>query len=313
MAKVLVTGVAGFIGSHTADHLLRAGHRVWGIDDLRTGRMRNINEAIAAGLEFRRLSVLDEPRLNRLAKRERFDAIIHLAALVSVAESIRDPDLNFRLNVEATHTVAETARQWGIARIVFASSAAVYGDPEKVPIDETTLPAPISPYGAAKLASEHLLISYAAAYGITVRIQRYFNVFGPRQDPTSPYSGVVSIFLARLRGQEPITIFGDGKQTRDFISVADVARANVLAATKLGVPTGVANICTGQQTSLRRLIRYLAPTLPRRVLRFAPAREGDIRYSAGKTRAALRALGFRAETATALELATMAHPSLGRS
>lgn len=306
MAKVLVTGVAGFIGSHTADHLLRAGHRVWGIDNLRTGRLSNIADAIEAGLTFRKFSMLDAVRLNRLVKKERFDAIIHLAALVSVDESIRQPQLNFQLNVEGTHTIAEAARRGGVKRLVFASSAAVYGNTKKFPVDEATAPHPISPYGSAKLASEYLLLSYASAYGMTVRIQRYFNVFGRRQDPSSPYSGVVSIFLERLRQRKPITIYGDGKQTRDFVDVADVARANVLAATKPGVASGVANICTGRATSLLDLLGYLPNPSPMKPLRFGPARKGDIRHSAGSTAAARKALGFKATRTVREGLAELA-------
>jgi UDP-glucose 4-epimerase len=198
--------------------------------------------------------------------------------------------------VEATHRVAEAARRHGIRRLVFASSAAVYGDSKALPLLETAAVSPISPYGSAKLASEQLLLSYAAAFGLTVRIQRYFNVFGPRQDPSSPYSGVVSIFIQRLARRLPITIFGDGLQTRDFIPVADVARANVIAATKARVATGVANICTGRRTSLRTLVRILRRQLPAPAPRFAVARPGDIRHSAGSSRAAQRALGFKSRS-----------------
>ena len=299
MARILITGVAGFIGSHTADHLLRAGHRVWGVDNLRTGHMSNITGALAAGLEFGKFSVLDAARLERLVRQARVDAIIHLAALVSVNESISQPDLNFRLNVEATHTVAEAARHGRVPRLVFASSAAVYGNTKNVPVAETAALHPISPYGAAKLASEHLLLASAASYGMTVRVQRYFNVFGRRQDPSSPYSGVISIFVRKSCRGEPITVFGDGRQTRDFIAVDDVARANVLAATRPGVASGVANICTGRPASLRALLKHLSPLPP---VHFAPARPGDIRHSAGSTAAARRALGFTARSTMAESL-----------
>ena len=306
MANILITGVAGFIGSHTADHLLRAGHRVWGIDDLRTGRMSNIADARAAGLAFGKFSVLDAARLEQLVKKARVDAIIHLAALVSVNESISEPELNFRLNVEATHVVAEAARRGGVKRLVFASSAAVYGDTKKIPVAEDAALNPISPYGSAKLASEYLLLAYAASHGITVRVQRYFNVFGRRQDPSSPYSGVISIFVRRMREGKAITIYGDGKQTRDFIAVDDVARANVLAATKPGVESGVANICTGRPVSLLALIKHLSRIAPLKPLRFAPARKGDIRRSAGTTAAARKSLGFRPQTDVSESLTELA-------
>ncbi len=189
MAKVLVTGAAGFIGSHTVDQLLAAGHRVWGVDNFRTGRRENVAAALRAGLQLRVFDLLDEARFERLVRRIRPDAIIHLAALVSVVESIRSPDLNFRLNLEATYRVAEVARRHGVRRLVFASSAAVYGDAQTLPIPESAIPTPISPYGAAKLASEQLLLSYAAAYGLTVRIQRYFNVFGSAAGSLLPVLG----------------------------------------------------------------------------------------------------------------------------
>src|SRR5262249_34533843 len=153
---------------------------------------------------------------------EKPDAIIHLAALVSVHESMTNPALNHLLNVHATHLIAEAARSAGVKRIVFASSAAVYGHSAELPIRESAEKNPISPYGAAKLASEAILLGHAAAFSLTVRCQRYFNVFGPRQDPSSPYSGVISIFERRYREGTPVTIFGDGQQTRDFISVHDV-------------------------------------------------------------------------------------------
>ena len=306
MARILVTGAAGFIGSHTVDQLLAAGHQVWGVDNLRTGRRDNLKGALARGLKFSEMDVLDAARLDRLVQRSRVDAIIHLAALVSVVESIRDPELNFRLNVEATHRVAEAARRHGVRRLVFASSAAVYGDSKALPLIETAVVRPISPYGSAKLASEFLLLSYAAAFGLTVRIQRYFNVFGPRQDPSSPYSGVVSIFVQRLARRLPITIFGDGRQTRDFIPVADVARANLIAATKTRVATGVANICTGRRTSLRMLVDILGRQLAAPAPRFAAARPGDIRHSAGSARAAQRALDFKSQTGIAESLRALA-------
>lgn len=312
MARILVTGVAGFIGSHTADHLLRAGHRVWGIDDLRTGRMGNIAGAIESGLEFNRFSILDTRRLNRLVKQSRFDAIIHLAALVSVNESISQPELNFRLNVEGTHAVAEAARRGAVKRLVFASSAAVYGNTKEMPVKEDTAPSPISPYGSAKLASEYLLLSYAAAYGMTVRIQRYFNVFGRRQDPSSPYSGVISIFIRKLCQRRTITIYGDGRQTRDFINVDDIARANLLAATKPGIATGIANICTGRPVSLLGLISHLARLSPLKPPRFEPARSGDIRHSAGSIAAARKGFGFRSQIAVAESLAELAREELAR-
>jgi UDP-glucose 4-epimerase len=301
MAHILVTGAAGFIGSHTTDQLLDAGHRVTGVDDFRTGRRENLATALAAPrFTLQELDVAAPGTLAELVGRVRPDAIVHLAALVSVPESIRDPELNFRLNVLATQEVAEAARRGGVPRVVFASSAAVYGDATALPLSERTPPYPVSPYGAAKLASEALLRGHGAAFGLTVRCQRYFNVFGPRQDPTSPYSGVVSVFVRRFRAGQAVTIFGDGHQTRDFISVHDVARANVIAATRPGLASGVANICTGRGTSLRDVLAVFTaayPHCPPAV--FAPARAGDIVHSVGAPEAAAAELAFRAEVGVA--------------
>jgi len=316
--KVLITGAAGFIGSHTSDRLLAEGHEVLGVDNFRTGHRRNLEAALQQAPRFTlaEADVAEAGVLGSLCARFRPEAIIHLAALVSVQESIADPVLNHRLNVEATERVAAVAAKHGVRRIVFASSAAVYGDTQELPIEETSPKQPISPYGEAKLRSESILLASAAAAAgdCVVRCQRYFNVFGPRQDPASPYSGVISIFQkCYAEGRAP-TIYGDGQQTRDFISVYDVARANVLAATsarasaatgaearaatltRSGLTSGIANICTGQATSLLDIVRIFSaqyPAVPPPV--FAPARSGDIVHSLGNPARARAELGFEAE------------------
>jgi UDP-glucose 4-epimerase len=297
MAHVLVTGAAGFIGSHTVDRLLAGGHRVTGVDNLRTGRRANLAATSRSpDFTFHEADVAADGALDTLVAAAKPDALVHLAALVSVQESIANPELNYTLNLCATHRVAEAARRHGVRRIVFASSAATYGDTHALPIREDSEKKPISPYGAAKLASEVLLLGHAAAFGLTVRCQRYFNVFGPRQDPASPYSGVISVFDRRYREGKPVTIYGDGWHTRDFISVHDVARANAIAATRPDVASGVANICTGRATSLLEIIGVFrrhypdagAPT-------HAAPRPGDIVHSRGAPDEAAAALGFRAE------------------
>ena len=298
MSTILVTGAAGFIGSHTCDRLLAQGHRVVGVDNFRTGRPENLATARAQpGFRFVEQDVAEPGALERLAEDVTPAAIVHLAALVSVPQSIAEPALNFRLNVAATQEVivaAQGLRRKNVpVRVVFASSAAVYGDNPELPLTERSETRPISPYGGAKLASEALLLGAAAACGFTVRCHRYFNVYGPRQDPQSPYSGVISIFAAKLRAGAAPTIFGDGEQTRDFISVHDVARANVLAATLPDLGNSVANICTGEPTSLNRLAAILRRPVPH-----APApthadpRPGDIRHSVGCADRARDELGF---------------------
>lgn len=297
MAKIMVTGAAGFIGSHTTDLLLASGHQVVGVDNFRSGHRENLTTALASeSFRFVEADVSEAGVVDDLAAMEELDGLIHLAALVSVQDSMENPELNYRLNVLATHRVAEAARKHRVARLVFASSAAIYGDTTDLPIGENSEKRPISPYGGAKLASEALLLSHGAAFGCTVRCQRYFNVFGPRQDPASPYSGVISIFDRRYREGRGVTIFGDGEQTRDFISVHDVARANVLAATKPEVKSGVANICTGRATSLRQIAEIFGQHYPS-----APAplhgepRPGDIIHSLGNADRARHELGFAAE------------------
>ncbi|MCS6243627.1 MAG: NAD-dependent epimerase/dehydratase family protein [Opitutus sp.] len=311
-STIIVTGAAGFIGSHTCDCLLAAGHGVVAVDDLSSGRLVNLAEARERpNFVFEQFDLRMPGRFAELVCSTQPAAIIHLAGLVSVQASIRDPGLNFALNLELTQTVAEVARSHAVPRLVFASSAAIYGDAPGLPLVEETLAHPLSPYGAAKAASEHLLLSYSHTYGLIVRCQRYFNVFGPRQDPASPYSGVVTVFLNRMRaGLDPVT-FGDGNQSRDFISVQDVARANLLAATQPAVRSGVANICSGRETTLNQLLSILAGVTGfRGAIRREEAKPGDIRRSVGDPRRALAELDFTCEWSLADACAVVAQNSL---
>ena len=296
MAHIIVTGAAGFIGSHTVDGLLTAGHAVTGIDNFRTGRRANLAGALAhPRFQLHELDVTAAGAFEQVVAAQPADAIIHLAALVSVPESMTNPALNYLLNIHATQLVAEAARQHRVPRVVFGSSAAIYGHATSLPLRESADKHPISPYGAAKLASEVLLLSYGAAFGLIVRSQRYFNVFGPRQDPASPYSGVISIFDRCYREGKAVTIHGDGRQTRDFISVHDVARANVITATRADF-SGAANICTGRAVSLLEVAAIFGRHHPGvgPPIHVAP-RPGDILRSQGAPDEAARALGFRAE------------------
>ncbi|MEX2381631.1 MAG: NAD-dependent epimerase/dehydratase family protein [Opitutales bacterium] len=293
---MIVTGAAGFIGSHTVDRLLEKECQVLGIDNLRTGTEANLEQAFSSpAFQLEIADVMDGRKLDDLIRSYRPEAIIHLAALVSVQESLENPDLNFSLNLNATHVIAESARKASVPRVVFASSAAVYGDDPPTPTRETETTRPISPYGTAKRASEVLLHGYGRSFGISSTCFRYFNVYGPRQDPGSPYSGVISIFQDRFSRNEPVTVFGDGLQTRDFISVFDVARANVFAATNPKAFSGTVNICTGQPSSLRDILGIFQNNFPGALPpRFAAPRSGDIRDSLGAPERAEEVLGFRA-------------------
>ena len=294
--RILVTGAAGFIGSHTVEALLGQGHEVMGADDLSTGKRANLKDARARGCRLVDDDLLAKGVLDGVTASFRPDVIIHLAGLVSVPLGEERPHRNFRLNVEATQLVAETGRQHGVSRIVLGSSGTVYGDFEKLPWGEDDPKMPKSNYGMSKLVSEMILAGYAQSYGMTCVATRFFNVYGPRQDSTSPHSGVVSIFADRFRQRRQSTIFGDGSQTRDFVHVRDVARALTLAATRPAVASGAYNVCSGTRHSLLELTHLLAGIFPGGPdVAFAPERAGDIKHSLGDPARAAEQLGFVAE------------------
>lgn len=285
--KILVTGASGFIGSHTVDLLLQEGHDVVGVDDLSTGKIENLQYAnVRKNFTFVESDISGSKRgIHSLVGEFKPDSIIHLAALVSVPVSVKDPSLNFELNIRLIHEVLESARLNDVRRIVFASSAAVYGSATNLPLTEDHPTNPITPYGTAKLFGEHMLRSYFQNYGIEYVAFRYFNVYGPRQDPKSPYSGVMSIFVDRLRASLGVEVFGDGQQTRDFISVSDVARFNSLALNSSRIESGTYNLCTGKQSTLMELLDCIASTLDVRPdVCNRPSRAGDIRHSVGCNR-----------------------------
>ena len=290
----LVTGGAGFIGSHITEHLLAAGHRARVLDDFSTGKRENLDFARGSpALEIVEGDVRDAARVAG-AMRD-MDGVFHEAALVSVPRSVERPDISFAINAGGTLNVFEAARRAGVRRIVYASSAAVYGDASALPLAETAALGPLAPYGLDKLYTEQLGALYASLYRLEPVALRYFNVFGPRQDPGSPYSGVISIFVDRLsRGASP-TIFGDGGQTRDFVYVADVAQANLAA---MAGPYGgfrVFNVATGRRTSLNELVAALQEILGVRVpVTHAAPREGDIRDSQADVSAIRDVLGWTA-------------------
>lgn len=288
--RALVTGGAGFIGSHLVTRLLRDGHQVRVLDDLSTGKRENLAH-VAADVELLVADVRDRERVEAAAAG--CDTIFHEAAIVSVPRSIEDPQESHDVNVQGTLNVLHAARKHGARRVVFACSAAVYGEEPGLPKRETSPVAPIAPYGVEKLAGEAYVLAWSKLYGVEGVSLRYFNVFGPRQDPRSPYSGVISIFVERaLAGQAP-TIFGDGLQTRDFVEVENVVEANLLAATRPQANGRSYNVGCGRETTLldvlaaigRAVDRTLTPT-------HAAPRAGDIRASVADISRAREELGY---------------------
>jgi UDP-glucose 4-epimerase len=290
--RALVTGGAGFIGSHLAEQLLREGWTVRVVDNLSTGRMENLAEA-AQRLDFLRGDLLDE------AVRERAvagaDAVFHLAAIPSVPRSVKDPLESHLHGAHATFLLLESARRAGVRRFIFAASCAAYGRSEAVPKTETMPADPVSPYAAGKAAGELYLRAFAACYSLDTVSLRYFNVFGPRQDPSSPYSGVLARFCRAFVHDEPLEIFGDGEQSRDFIYVADVVRATILAAAAPGRLGGeVLNVGRGEGVTINEAVRLLNELTGRqRRPKHSPARTGDVRHSVAEVGNARGRLGFQ--------------------
>jgi UDP-glucose 4-epimerase len=285
---VMLTGGAGFIGSHIADKLIQRGDRVTIVDNLSTGKRRNIHPAA----QFIQMDIRD-PQMGVLFADDPPAAVIHQAAQISVSRSMVDPVEDARINVEGTLGLLELSRLHQVQRFLMASSAAVYGDPQQLPISEEHPLKPYSPYGISKMAAEHYLAAYTRHYGLSGCVLRYANVFGPRQIAKGE-GGVVSIFCEKLIGGEPPIIEGDGKQTRDFIYVADVARAN-LAALDNQV-TGIFNIGTQKETSINDLIRALEAACGSKITAiYGPPREGDIRFSVLDAEKARHALDWQAQ------------------
>ena len=287
MANYLVTGGAGFIGSHLANALLAKGHGVTVLDDLSTGHRHNLpaNARLVVG------DILDAPLVQRLMAEA--DGCFHLAAIASVQRSVEDWSGTHRVNLTGTINILDAARARRVP-VVYASSAAIYGDQVRFPIREDAPRAPATAYGADKLGCE-LHAAVAGGFGVPTAGLRFFNVYGPRQDPKSPYSGVISIFADRLSRGQPITIFGDGNQVRDFVHVSDVVRHLVEAMRVASPQAPVFNVCTGKPTSIQALARTVRDLLGATAeIKWAPARPGDIRASLGCPRAATEALGTAA-------------------
>lgn len=287
MAKCTVTGGAGFIGSHIVGELQHLGHEVVVLDDFSEGSLKNL-KSLEGNVHVIRGSITDRAAVDKAVEGSEF--IFHEAALVSVVESMRNPERTMLVNVEGSRNILEAGLENGTKKVIIASSAAVYGH-SPPPLAETAEKNPLSPYGKSKLEMEKLALEYGEK-GLGTVCLRYFNVYGPRQGSGSPYSGVISQFMDALLAGKPVVLYGDGTQTRDFIYVKDVARANILAMEK---GKGCINIATGKPTSLNELLSVLADlvgALPQKEKR--KEREGDIRDSCADVSKAQELLGFEA-------------------
>lgn len=290
MALYLVTGGAGFIGSNTVGELVRRGEKVRVVDDLSSGRIENLAE-LRDHIHFQQADIRRLDEIHPLF--DGVDYVIHLAAIASVAQSVADPANTNAVNVDGTLNVLMAARDAKVKRLVFAGSAAVYGDTPELPRVETQTPQPLSPYALHKLAGEIYARLFYHLYGLETVTVRYFNVFGPRQDPKSEYSGVLSIFLnAYLENKTP-KIFGDGEQSRDFVFVENVVDATLLACTAPDVCGEAINVGTGERHTLNETIRVLNRLFGREVKpRYASPRAGDVRHSHADISLARRLLGY---------------------
>ncbi|HSL46470.1 MAG TPA: SDR family NAD(P)-dependent oxidoreductase [Anaerolineales bacterium] len=296
--KYLVTGGAGFIGSHIVHTLLEQGDSVRVLDNFSTGKRENL-EALTRQFGPDRLEVLegdiqDSDRVEEVVRG--VEVIFHEAAFVSVPQSMEEPQACFDVNIKGTSLLFDTARKVGVRRAVVASSAAIYGDSDALPLQEETLPRPLSPYAVSKRVKEMYAELFTGSFGLEVVALRYFNVYGPRQRPDSMYAAAVPIFARRLLDGKPVTIFGDGGQTRDLINVHDVVRANLIAAEHPDAAGKIFNICTGVETRLLDLLDVMYELLPDSPTHeFAAPRAGDIYHSVGSPQKAADVMGFRAQ------------------
>lgn len=307
MSKFLVTGGAGFIGSEICHLLIKMQHEVIAFDNLSSGHFENIADLVGhPGFTFVKGDVRNQEEITKAAIGVQY--IMHQAALVSVPRSIEEPYLNHEINISGFVCVLEAARINQVKRVVYASSSAVYGDNQDEIKQEKRIGTVISPYALSKLTDEMYASLYFRLYGIETVGLRYFNVYGEKQDPSSVYSGVISIFFKKVKNQEDIIIYGDGSITRDFIHVTDVASANVLAATsKNNVSGKVYNIGTNQSTSIRQLAEIvLQATNKKTNIVHAQARKGDILFSCANVTKATKDLGFRAQISLLDGLTAMA-------
>jgi nucleoside-diphosphate-sugar epimerase len=291
MSLYLITGVGGFIGSSLARALLACGEQVRGVDNFSTGKRENLAE-ILDRIDFHESDLLDLDAMHKACAGA--DFVLHEAAIPSVPKSVLDPLGSNRANVDGTLNLLVAARDAKVKRLVYAASSSAYGDTPTLPKHEAMKPDPISPYAVAKLAGEQYMVSFSRCYGLETVSLRYFNVFGPRQDPSSPYSGVLAKFITlMLRGEQP-TIYGDGGQSRDFTYIDNVVEANLLACKAPSNAAGqIFNIATGRRVTLNETFRLLQRlTSFSGEPKYGPEREGDIQHSLADISKAEKAFGY---------------------
>ncbi|HSQ19303.1 MAG TPA: SDR family oxidoreductase [Blastocatellia bacterium] len=293
MSLYLITGIAGFIGSSLARAVLSRGDQVRGVDNFATGNRENIAE-IRDRIDFREADICDLDAMHKACAG--VDFILHQAAIPSVPKSVGDPLGSNRANVDGTVNVLVAARDAKVKRVVYAASSSAYGDTPTLPKHENMKPDPISPYAVAKLASEHYMISFYRCYGLETVCLRYFNIFGPRQDPSSPYSGVLAKFITQmLRGEQP-TINGDGEQSRDFTYIDNAIEANLLASTAPAQKAAgqMFNVATGRRVTLNETFKALRDlTGYKGQPKHGPDREGDVKHSLADISKAEAGLGYK--------------------
>jgi UDP-N-acetylglucosamine/UDP-N-acetyl-alpha-D-glucosaminouronate 4-epimerase len=290
MVQYLVTGGAGFIGSHLAEGLVKRGHRVRVADSLITGKRSNLDHI--PQVEFVEGDLADIDVARRAVEGCQF--VLHQAAIPSVPRSVKDPIASNRANVDATLNTLVAARDAGVRRLVFAGSSAAYGDTPTLPKHEAMTDNPLSPYALQKVIGEQYLKLFTRLYGLETVSIRYFNVFGPRQDPSSPYSGVISVFATALLENRPPTIYGDGEQTRDFTYVANVVDGVLRAADAPGASGEIINVATGGRISLNTLFKTMRSVIGSRVEPvYQEVRAGDVRDSQADISKAQKLLGYQ--------------------
>lgn len=291
MAKALVTGGAGFIGGHIVRGLLQRGDRVRVFDDLSTGYRRNLDD-VAREIEFVEGDIRNLEAVQ--SAMQGMETVYHLAAQGSVPKSVDQPAHANEINVTGSLNVLLAARDQGAKRVVYSASSAAYGETPVLPKVETLAPTPLSPYAVSKLAAEHYCAAFAHCYGLATISLRYFNVFGPRQDPNSQYSAAIPAFVTRMvKGERPI-IFGDGEQSRDFCYVDNVVDANLRAGARDGLKGEVVNIACGERVTLNAIIGLINEHLGTKLVPdYRPVRAGDVKHSLADIRAAERVIGYK--------------------